>query len=345
MLLVWPQPMQRKFQKLPIAQNDLRLYMQQVTDEMQADYERIRGRSREDAGTAGDNSEEDWKKLLSGWLPPIFPIVTKGRIMNTKGECSDQVDLLVLSPWYPTKLLGKKEYLEGGVLAAFECRLTLRSGDVKEVFTHAKQITEMSQQWRAGSPYRDINRRIVFGLLAQSHDWNAPASTPLENVRLSILEAEQIADMPNQMADFVTIANLGTWASAKMLLPPSILNRPGIVEANLARYGSFDYSGGVVEAGYVEYSDETQHVPEDQGSVTPIGALIVGLLEKLAWDEPSLRTLAEYFILSNVTGSGRGILRSWSMGDCLDPNTMARVFQGNVSPAIDQRWNEWGISL
>ena len=29
--------------------------------------------------------------------------------MNSKGECTDQVDLLVLSPMYPEKLLSKKE--------------------------------------------------------------------------------------------------------------------------------------------------------------------------------------------------------------------------------------------
>ncbi len=328
---------------MPIAQNDLRRYMLQTTAAMQSEYERIRGRSREDAGTAGDNGEENWKELLSGWLPPAFPIVTKGRIMNAKGECSDQVDLLILSPSYPKNLLGKKEYLEGGVVAAFECRLTLRPGDIKEVFEHAKQIHGMCHA-RTGTPYQEANGRIVFGLLAHSHDWKKPQSQPIENVREHIRAAEQIAEKPREFPDILAIADLGTWAATKMMFPPWSL-RPELADAHRARYGAFDYTAGVIEAGYIEYSSATQHVPADQGAVTPIGALVVQLLERLAWDEPSLRYLAEYFVLANVTGSGRGHMRIWRMDSCLSPQTLTTVLRGQMPMPSHSRWNEWGIKL
>ena len=129
------------------------------------------------------------------------------------------------------------------------------------------------------------------------------------------------------------------------MLSPWALNRPELTDANRARYGAFDYTNGVIEAGYVEYSSATQHVPADQGAVTPIGALVVQLLERLAWDEPSLRYLAEYFVLANVTGSGSGHMRTWRMDSCLSPPTLTTVLRGQMPTASHRRWNEWGISL
>lgn len=51
--------------------HDLAELMQQVTDTMATDYNRIRKRSKEDPGTAGDKGEEDWAVLLREWLPPL----------------------------------------------------------------------------------------------------------------------------------------------------------------------------------------------------------------------------------------------------------------------------------
>lgn len=107
--------------------HDLFDFMRAATREMQEDYERIQKRAVEDPGTAGDQGEEDWKRLLTNWLPPMYQVVTKGRILSAEGIASPQVDVLVLHPAYPRKLLDKKLYLAGGVAAAFECKLTLRN--------------------------------------------------------------------------------------------------------------------------------------------------------------------------------------------------------------------------
>jgi hypothetical protein len=326
---------------MPIAQNDLRLYMHQATAEMQSDYERIRGRSKEDPGTAGDNGEEDWRKLLVGWLP----VVTKGRIMNSKGECTDQVDLLVLSPMYPEKLLHKKEYLAGGVIAAFECRLTLRSNDIKETFEHAKQIRSMCGQGVVNrTPFRQVNGGIAFGLLAQSHNYKAPGSRPHDTVRSQISIAEQVASEPSELPDFISVADFGTWNKFTLMLPQSVVMQPSLADIFRVKYGALNYFQGVVESGYMEYSAETQHVPGDQGSVTPIGALVVQILQRMSWDEPTLRRLAEYFILSNISGSGRGNMRVWPLSSCLNNETILKVNQG-YSTSVDSRWNEWGMTL
>ncbi len=67
----------------------------------------------EDPGTAGDEGEENWADLLRDWLPQNYHIVTKGRILARNNEAGPQLDILVLKPDYPSKLLNKKHYLVG----------------------------------------------------------------------------------------------------------------------------------------------------------------------------------------------------------------------------------------
>ena len=109
---------------------------------MQAEYDRLRDQVKHDPGTAGANGEKNWKKLLEEWLPPNYRVVTGGTIMNTKGECGPQTDILVLSPWYPKSLAEKSDYyLEAGVVAAFECKLTLRPDGITQAVNNAETIS------------------------------------------------------------------------------------------------------------------------------------------------------------------------------------------------------------
>jgi hypothetical protein len=103
-------------------------FMHDATEEMTREYNRIQKRAKEDSGTAGDQGEENWATLLRGWLPPMYHIVTKGRILSSEGIASPQVDILVLYPTYPKRLLenNQKLYLAAGVAAAFECKITLK---------------------------------------------------------------------------------------------------------------------------------------------------------------------------------------------------------------------------
>ncbi|UUE28839.1 hypothetical protein LRQ08_31025 (plasmid) [Rhodococcus qingshengii] len=94
---------------------------------MADEYDRIFARATEDPGTAGDEGEENWASLLRQWLPIGYTVVTKGRVLFTDKTASPQVDVVVLRPGYPPRLLDKKLYLSSGVLAAFECKTTLKS--------------------------------------------------------------------------------------------------------------------------------------------------------------------------------------------------------------------------
>ena len=162
--------------------HDLYEFIQQLSDEMAAEYNRIQKRAAEDPGTAGDQGEENWADLLRGWLPRTYEVVTKGRIINQDGETSPQVDVLVLKGAYPKKLLTKKLYLAAGVAAAFECKTTLKAVHIDEAIETCVKIKNLYPA-REGTPYKELHAPIVYGLLAHSHDWKAPNSTPEANIK------------------------------------------------------------------------------------------------------------------------------------------------------------------
>lgn len=139
-----------------------------VNETLARDYRRIRQRSAEDPGTAGDQAEEDWAEILRSWLPATYPIVTKGRLLFEDRTSSPQVDLLVLKPSYPLGLRREKYIFVGGVVAAFECKLTLRSEHIDSAFRTAATIKRKTRK-SVGNPYDELNGHPIFGLLAHSH--------------------------------------------------------------------------------------------------------------------------------------------------------------------------------
>ena len=66
--------------------HELRQFLEQVSNEMAAEYRRIYGRAAEDPGTAGDEGEENWAKLLREWLPASLHVEAKAASSHTTGE-------------------------------------------------------------------------------------------------------------------------------------------------------------------------------------------------------------------------------------------------------------------
>jgi hypothetical protein len=81
-----------------MPKSELFNFMQQMKDELAAEYERIRIRATDDPGTAGDEGEENWAALFRSWLPANYHVVTKGRIINAEGKTGPQVDVLGSRP-------------------------------------------------------------------------------------------------------------------------------------------------------------------------------------------------------------------------------------------------------
>jgi len=326
-------------------ENDLFHYMLDATQRMQSNYERIQKRSLQDPGTAGDNGEENWASLLRDWLPPTYQIVTKGRIMNAQGQCSPQVDLLVLTPNYPKALIDKKEYLEAGVAAAFECKLTLRPSDIRYAVENSVKIRQLSRSSREGTPYKELNGRMLYGLLAHSHDWLQPRSKPIKNVENNLSKAEEeLVRHPQEFLDVVCVSNLATWNTVKSLtagkesLDLFKIRYEGYHEL----WASILSSGGVIEASHICHSKRDQLDNRNAHRFSPVGSLIVKVLVKLAWEDISLRPLTEYFINSNILGSGQGRGSGvWTL-DVLSKK-LTEQLSADHCVLTTERWSEWSI--
>ncbi len=166
--------------------NDLIDFINTATRDIENEYKRIQKRAVEDPGTAGDQGEENWASLLKNWLPPTFQIVTKGRILSHKGIASPQVDVIILRPEYPKNLLDKKLYLAGGVLAAFECKVTLKSHHIEKFIENSIKIKNQLTEQK-GSPYKEHQSSILYDRLAHSHHCNRDKSDPINNIETILL--------------------------------------------------------------------------------------------------------------------------------------------------------------
>lgn len=299
--------------------NDLLDFINKTTQEMASEYSRIQKRAIEDPGTAGDQGEENWASLFRDWLPQSYHIVTKGRILSKDGVASPQVDVIILHPHYPKKLLDKKLYLAGGVSAAFECKITLRAGHINKFFENASLIRKHLSE-RIGTPFRELQSSIIYGLLAHSHCWKKKKSTPIENIENSIRKNDSaIIKHPREMPDILCVADLATWTSSKMPLVPD------------------KDTGGSTMTVYMN-DLRTQNGPN---KTTPIGTLLTQILRKLAWEDPALRELADYFFQSGVGGLGKGEARNWGRS-ILSKETIKGILTKGLT---NKTWDEWSIGF
>lgn len=326
-----------------MSSNDLFDYMKSAAQKLQAEYDRIQKRASEDPGTAGDNGEENWASLLREWLPANYHVVTKGRIMNTEGDCGPQVDVLVLSPSYPQVLLDKKEYLEGGVLAAFECKLTLTAAHVQDAVRNSARIRKLSRPKRRGTPYKELHTRLRYGLLAHSHSWQGAASTPIQNIEKHLKETEDDAvQHPKDLLDFICVADLAAWSTTKMVFAgQQLLSQMRTRYEHSGIWDSVQKAGGVVEAAHVCSSAKYQSNEGKSVAFTPVGSFLTALLEALSWEDESMRALAEYFIIAQLGGEGKGSGRVWPIS-VLSDELAAKLSRGS-GLVTEERWHEWSM--
>ena len=313
--------------------HDLADFMRQVSDEMASEYDRIRRRTLEDPGPAGDQGEENWASLLREWLPSTYKVVTKGRIIGADGRTSPQVDVAVLKDIYPQKLLDKKLFLADGVAAAFECKNTLRAAHIEEAVQTSVKIKSLFPP-REGTPYRELHSPILYGLLAHSHKWKSPNSTPRDNVTAKLIGSDgSYVHHPRECLDALCIADLGTWVLNRLaLFPPNAVRQ--LRESGWQMPHGPQYEKGVSMTNYAAYTVEEEN---QRAAFTPIGSLIAALTRKLAWDNLSLRGLAEYYPSTGIVGAGGGFMRYWAPREIYSDEVYARL----LSPPEGGKWSEW----
>ena len=314
--------------------HDLYDFMRQLSDEMAAEYDRIQKRATEDPGTAGDQGEENWAELLRGWLPRTYEVVTKGRIISQDGWTSPQVDVLVLKDVYPEKLLNKKLYLAAGVAAAFECKTTLIAADIEKAVKNCVKIKNLYPV-REGTPYKELHAPIVYGLLAHSHSWKMPNSTPEVNIEQKLCESDYLhVSHPRECLDVLCVADLAAWIMSKVtFFSPRML--PG-------NEWAFPSELGPDGAALSTYIGHTASHDNQFKQFTPIGTLISDLSQRLAWEDPALRDLVRYYQTTHIGGIGSGKPRTWP-SSIYSKEVCLRAEHPQLSTGPDAIWDEWNI--
>ncbi|MEU4472486.1 DUF6602 domain-containing protein [Micromonospora sp. NPDC023888] len=274
--------------------HELRAFFENVSIELASEYRRIYARSSEDPGTAGDEGEANWANLLTDWLPPDLYVTTKGRILGWNGAASPQLDIVVLSPDYPRKLREKKLYLAGGVLAAFECKNTLRRPHINKFFSNAAKISAIAgarQNW--GTYFDEAFSPICYGLLAHAHGWKS--KDPAEDVD-ALIDAElQQSKHPSELPDMICVSNLTTWTKEFHGLVPQ---KPGLdpdrpfIDAKGIADGDF-----CATTYFMRWKkwDTIFDQPMDIPRTNPISELIIQILKHLTIAEKARRRIPYYY--------------------------------------------------
>lgn len=312
--------------------HEIQVFMEQLSNEMASEYTRIRSNAVRDPGTAGDEGEENWKTLLESWLPPTLPIVTKGQIIGIDGALSPQVDLLVLSPSYPKKMLNKKKYLAGGVLAAFECKLTLKKAHIVKAAETCRRLQEMAEAvYRPQTARSELMSPIAFGVLAHSHNW--ADETAVSNIDEALMVELYKDELPRRSMDLLCVSNLACWQSFRLIRPPIHLINPELREL----VAQSQPSDGAVSVQYNRWMPwEGNETPPN-----PLYVLINSLLRRLAWEVREARGLAAYWNVAGVPGGGSAgaiAARQWPLSALAD-DVRRQVQGGRITSGIP--WDDW----
>ena len=306
-------------------------FMQQLTDEMAGNYKEIQEWASTDPGTAGDQGEENWAKWLREWLPPTYQVVTKGQIINREGKASRQIDVLVLQPFYPKRLHSEKHYFSVGVAAAFECKTTLKTSHIDEAVGICADLKHLYPV-RTGSPYKELHAPIAYGLLAHSHDWKGENSTPIDNIQQQLLNSTvSHVSHPRLGLDFLCVADLGTWGLMKLIFPYRRTN------SDLPSQKTQDQ----VRCAHLP------HIPvrdEEANDFTAIGSFYVNFMERLAWEDPTLRDIVDYYRVTGEGGSGSGEMPyQWDYS--IFSEAVQNQIRGGRPGGNVLSWDEWKIGF
>jgi hypothetical protein len=242
--------------------HDLKWLLDRTAADIASEYQRIQTRVKEDPGTAGDQGEENWAEILRKYLPANYHIRTKGRIVAANGSASRQIDVLVLSPSYPVGLLDIKTYVAAGVLAAFECKITLRREHIETAMKTAAELSDLVQADQF------MEHHIIYGLLAHSHAFARKQTAPGTLVTSALNTAfKEYVSHPDQFIDVLCVSDLGTWIAQRK-----------VETGNIDDY--------IVTVGY--YRTVARQI-------APVAAFMTDLMIKLGVSNPALKEIAGYF--------------------------------------------------
>lgn len=130
------------------------------------------------AGTMGSVNEEHWLDVFRSYLPNRYDVAT-GIVIDSQGNRSDQIDVVVFDRHFTPTLLDQKNhrYIPAeAVYAIFECKPTIDKGYIEYAENKAGSVRRMHRTSVAIShaggvfdPKKPF--RILAGLLAPQASW------------------------------------------------------------------------------------------------------------------------------------------------------------------------------
>lgn len=317
-------------------EHELKTFLAQDLEEMASEYARIRERSVEDPGTAGDEGKEIWAGLFRDWLPVNYQVKTKGRVLGPDGTAGPQVDVLILRPGYPNRLLDKKLYLAGGVAAVFECKNTLKASHVEKTWKNVAVVNSLSglDKSAATSPRQALVPDIYYGLLAHGHTWDKPGSDP---VGVIVGKLQALLDKTPLMRDalnMLCVANLASWSVLRMTYDGPALLGSQTWEAR-KKLNGLSSDDPLCWIQYMNASTTwDEFIPPN-----PLGALIAALVGRLAFSDEALAPLSQYFFATGLAGKGRGVAgRSFSLDSQLPAEVTNKLPAALTNGVLHSDW-------
>lgn len=273
---------------------DVQDIVKSLDREMQEDYVRISRDAKKDPGTAGDQGQANWQKLLQKWLPSYFKIVVNGKVVSNKSTDSPQVDIIVLRPEYPDILIEKKVFVAEGIVAMFECKTTLRRKDIKKSFENYERLSKHFELPK-GTFRKELYSPFIYGMLCHSHEWQEDKSTPIENITKALDEYHnEITTHPNNMLDFICVADLAFWGVSKHIKSP--------LEYTLAKSKKLKFKpSGHTLCSYLCHAPESLVLNQIN---SPQGNMLSFLSRRLSWHFEGVKPLSQIFSNSGITLGG-----------------------------------------
>lgn len=166
-----------------------------LTDSIHGIHERLAVQLRERRNIPhptlkGDEGELLWLEALANHLPRRYA-VRRGIVIDSRGQRSEQIDLIVYDPQYTPVFLAQGEHayvLAEAVYAVFEVKYTLSGRHIREAVKKAASVRRLHRTNgfvpMAGSepkPPRGEPFRQLAGLLTLDHAGFGPLETKLRD--------------------------------------------------------------------------------------------------------------------------------------------------------------------
>lgn len=291
--------------------HDLFSQMERLSQNLSRDYQDIRARYAKNKNTevAGAAAVKAWAKVLSGLLPSQYKVFTNGTIISSDDRTSPEIDILVVKGEHPQHLLEQNVFLAAGVAAAFECKLTLSASDIKKYLEVCKKVKNLCPA-RFGTPYRELQSPIIYGLLALSHPWKKRSAKPDKRIvkELSTLKSvNELGWHPRHFIDLISVADLNTWVVSKVVYHHVIKDANSGLELAFSQKAAAHISMKHTPFVAVSYGDISYARKTNEKPTYSILGFSANLMNMLAREDIVLRDMANYYrlALSDPPGSRR----------------------------------------